>query len=554
MMLFLLVGPLRAVALSSLRSSVEEVIIKNGEFNEGLNHWIVSSPGENNPSLIVDSSGNHYVKATNGENILQYVELNPGATYRFAYYVIGDPNFPAVVEFGTLNHDQGYKPLKEEKHYDTVWKQHEFIFKTPEEKNTYIIRFASSGNGVAYFDNIQAAWIDLEIPSIPTNLRVADVTSDSVSLTWEASTDNIGVAGYRVYRDKQLIQEVQGETYTDSGLEEDREYTYKVSAVDGAGNESQTSDEVIARTSVADDEAPTPPLNLRADNVTTNSVSLTWEASTDNIGVTGYRIYRDKQLIQEVQGETYTDGALEEDREYTYKVSAVDGAGNESQASNEVQVKTEIMDEEPPTVPKNLRATTITKSKVTLIWEASSDNIGVSSYQVYRDHSLISVLSGDQSSYTDTQLSGNTRYYYTIRAADRAGNVSALSKPLLIITKESLPAPPVEEPDKETEPPTDPKFPQKENEGSSIVDTSTGNKTENTETSVGVPTKGQNHQENHLLEQQSSKTDQTSSKEVQEKLPSTGTQVNRRMEISGVGLVATSLLLFYIKTKNKKKQ
>ncbi len=127
-MLLLFIKPFVAVAVST-QGSVEEVIIKNGEFNEGLKDSIVSSPGENNPSLVVDSNGNQYVKATNGENILQYVQLKPNSTYRFAYYVIGDPVFPAIVEFGTLNHDQGYHPLKEEKHYNIAWKQHELFLR-----------------------------------------------------------------------------------------------------------------------------------------------------------------------------------------------------------------------------------------------------------------------------------------------------------------------------------------------------------------------------------------------------------------------------------------
>ena len=114
--------------------------------------------------------------------------------------------------------------------------------------------FASSGNGKAKFDNIQAAWLDLESPSTPQNLLVESVTSDTVSLSWGASTDNIGVAGYRVYRDKQLVQEVQGEQFTDTRLTEDTEYTYEVRAFDAAGNQSEASNEVFARTSVSVDD------------------------------------------------------------------------------------------------------------------------------------------------------------------------------------------------------------------------------------------------------------------------------------------------------------
>ncbi|MBC9705190.1 MAG: fibronectin type III domain-containing protein [Enterococcus sp.] len=552
-MLLLFIKPFVAVAVST-QGSVEEVIIKNGEFNEGLKDWIVSSPGENNPSLVVDSNGNQYVKATNGENILQYVQLKPNSTYRFAYYVIGDPVFPAIVEFGTLNHDQGYHPLKEEKHYNIAWKQHKFIFTTPTDENTYVIRFASSGNGEAKFDNIQAAWLDLESPSIPQNLLVENVTSDTVILSWEASTDNIGVAGYRVYRDKQLVQEVQGEQFTDTGLTEDTEYTYEVRAFDAAGNQSEASNEVFARTSVSvDDEAPTIPLNLKVENVTTDTVSLSWEASTDNIGVAGYRIYRDKQLVQEVQGEQFTDTGLTEDTEYTYEVRAFDAAGNQSEASNRINVRTKgIVDHTPPTTPMNVRATVVTENKVTLLWEASSDESGIRSYQVYRNSILVGSLPGDTLSYTDTNLSEKTKYYFTITACDHAGNVSVATKALLITTKGTTLPPIVEEKPKEEKPsPSVPRPPQKENIGNSTVDAS-GNRMEKEQT--GMINQGENRPVDHSLNLNAEAIQKISkilTKDSVKKLPMTGTQKNALVKMSGVGITVISLCLFYIRKRRK---
>ena len=557
-MLLLFIKPFVAVAVST-QGSVEEVIIKNGEFNEGLKDWIVSSPGENNPSLVVDSNGNQYVKATNGENILQYVQLKPNSTYRFAYYVIGDPVFPAIVEFGTLNHDQGYHSLKEEKHYNIAWKQHEFIFTTPTDENTYVIRFASSGNGEAKFDNIQAAWLDLESPSIPQNLLVESVTSDTVSLSWDASTDNIGVAGYRVYRDKQLVQEVQGEQFTDTGLTEDTEYTYEVRAFDIAGNQSEASNEVFARTSVSvDDEAPTIPLNLKVENVTTDTVSLSWGASTDNIGVAGYRVYRDKQLVQEVQGEQFTDTGLTEDAEYTYEVRAFGAAGNQSEVSNRINVRTKgIVDHKPPTTPMNVRATVVTENKVTLLWEASSDESGIRSYQVYRNSILVGSLPGDTLSYTDTNLSEKTKYYYTITACDHAGNVSVASKALLITTKGTTLPPIVEEKPKEEKPkeekpsPSVPQPPQKENIGNSTVDAS-DNKMEKEQT--GMINQEKNRPVDHSLNltaEAIQKISKILTKDSVKKLPMTGTQKNALVKMSGVGITVISLCLFYIRKRRK---
>ncbi|MBY7125091.1 fibronectin type III domain-containing protein [Bacillus sp. 16GRE42] len=89
-----------------------------------------------------------------------------------------------------------------------------------------------------------------------------------------------------------------------------------------------------------DTEAPTQPQGLSASNVTSNSVELKWNPSTDNVGVKEYQVLRDGQLIQTVQGTTFTDQNLKVNKEYKYAVKAVDAAGNTSIQSNILPVKT----------------------------------------------------------------------------------------------------------------------------------------------------------------------------------------------------------------------
>ncbi|KAA0784560.1 M60 family metallopeptidase [Bacillus sp. BPN334] len=89
-----------------------------------------------------------------------------------------------------------------------------------------------------------------------------------------------------------------------------------------------------------DTEAPTQPQGLSASNVTSNSVELKWNSSTDNVGVKEYQVLRDGQLIQTVQGTTFTDQNLTVNKEYKYAVKAVDAAGNTSIQSNILPVKT----------------------------------------------------------------------------------------------------------------------------------------------------------------------------------------------------------------------
>ncbi|MGA5758033.1 glycosyl hydrolase family 18 protein [Nonomuraea bangladeshensis] len=198
--------------------------------------------------------------------------------------------------------------------------------------------------------NVPALWkvstgggTDTTAPSVPGNLRSTGVTSSSVSLAWNASTDNVAVTGYEVYRGSTLVTTVTGTTYTDTGLTASTAYTYTVRARDAAGNRSAASAAVTATTSNGggtDTTAPSVPGNLRSTGVTSNSVSLAWNASTDNVAVTGYEVYRGSTLVSTVTGTTYTDTGLAASTAYTYTVRARDAAGNRSAASAAVTATT----------------------------------------------------------------------------------------------------------------------------------------------------------------------------------------------------------------------
>lgn len=89
---------------------------------------------------------------------------------------------------------------------------------------------------------------DTSPPSVPSNLTVTGTTSSSASLSWSPSTDNVGVAGYRVYRNGVQVGTTAGTTFTDTGLSPTTQYTYTVAAYDAAGNVSAQSAGVTATT------------------------------------------------------------------------------------------------------------------------------------------------------------------------------------------------------------------------------------------------------------------------------------------------------------------
>jgi chitodextrinase len=190
-------------------------------------------------------------------------------------------------------------------------------------------------------------------PSVPVGLAVQSRTDVSITISWEASTDDVGVAEYDVFRDGKYIGSTRDTVYHDTGLTPDKEYRYSVRAKDAAGNVSRTSSYIVVRT-LLDAVLPDSPRNLRVVSKTATSVSLAWDAATDNIGVTGYIVVREangeKTPLGSVKATEYTDTNLEPETTYLYYVIARDKAGNNSEASNTVEVATE-KDTEKPTTP-----------------------------------------------------------------------------------------------------------------------------------------------------------------------------------------------------------
>jgi chitodextrinase len=183
---------------------------------------------------------------------------------------------------------------------------------------------------------------DTEAPTAPGGFQVTpSVSSTRLDLSWSASTDNVGVTGYKVQRNGAPVATVTGTTWSDtSALAWGTTYQYTVTALDAAGNESVPS--TATGTTIADPgptpppagdtTAPTTPSGFSATpSTTTTNVTLTWNASTDNVGVAGYRLYREGMLVATVTGTTWTDnGNLRRNTRYTWAIEAFDAAGNVS--------------------------------------------------------------------------------------------------------------------------------------------------------------------------------------------------------------------------------
>lgn len=180
----------------------------------------------------------------------------------------------------------------------------------------------------------------------------------------------------------------------------------------------------------ADTTPPSTPGNLAVAATGTTTARLTWTASTDNVGVTGYQVRRGGILLGTVTTLQYNDSGLTPGSTYQYAVTAVDAAGNTSSAATRSWTQP-TADTTPPSAPTNLRATSLTRAKANLAWNAATDNVGVTGYRVYRNGALVATVSGT----TWTDVRQRTASTYHVVAFDAAGNVSGQSNSLSVPRK-----------------------------------------------------------------------------------------------------------------------
>ena len=170
----------------------------------------------------------------------------------------------------------------------------------------------------------------------------------------------------------------------------------------------------------SDTQAPTAPTNVTLSNITLNSINISWSASTDNFGVTGYNIYVDGILEAQTTNTNSTIVALNTNTDYNFTIIARDLINNMSAAAS-ISGKT-LEDTEAPSIPINLSISNETDSSVKVSWTPSTDNNAVHGYEVYVDNSLKETTTN--SFYTVSGLNTSTTYAIEIVAYDIDNNKS----------------------------------------------------------------------------------------------------------------------------------
>lgn len=254
-------------------------------------------------------------------------------------------------------------------------------------------------------------------------------------------TSSIEAEKYRWYRDGELVPDAQtGNQFNQSILRTYNGvtgvYTLKTATLNNC--ESLESDPVYAvwgsLVTIPDAQRPS---NFTGIPMSSSSVALSWSDNSPN--ETGFEIWRRKageiifQFIKLTKEDEiyYIDQGLEANTTYEYKLRAVNqtGRSNHVPSNNTAPgpannlVVTTGGDTTPPTPPQNLQVVTNDIDRITLQWDAATDNNGIKQYRVYYGGNMVATNS-NATTYTIMGLPINTAYAITVRAEDFATNVS----------------------------------------------------------------------------------------------------------------------------------
>ncbi|WP_433530665.1 discoidin domain-containing protein [Micromonospora sp. CA-263727] len=300
--------------------------------------------------------------------------------------------------------------------------------------DVYVAANANDGNQGSYWESVNNAfpqWIQVDLGATVTVDRLVlklpgGWGARTQTLTVQGSTNGstfntlVASAGY-------AFNPTANNTVTITVGSAATRYVRLSITANTAWPAGQLAELEVYGPATGDTQPPSAPTNLAFTEPGSGQIRLTWSASADNVGVTGYDVYANGSLRASVSGATltYTD-TQPASATVSYYVRAKDAAGNVSGNSNTVTRTGSSGDTQAPTAPTNLAFTEPGSGQIRLTWSASTDNVGVTGYDVYANGSLRASVSGATLTYTDTQPASATVSYH-VRAKDAAGNVSANS-------------------------------------------------------------------------------------------------------------------------------
>ncbi|WP_276357742.1 glycosyl hydrolase [Cohnella caldifontis] len=325
-------------------------------------------------------------------------------------------------------------------------------------------KHSSSGGYSVTADRIVVA-SDNEAPTAPSNLLSSSTTDTSVNLSWNSSTDNRGVTGYRIYRGAKFIGETNGSTsYTATALDPSITYDFKVRAIDARGHLSAASNVLSVTTNEPSAGWISEAENAALTGVSTNDSKPefsgtgyvdagSFDGSGDRIEFTvqvpssgpyilkvRYAAGENKTQIVSVNGGTESFVVFPGTDNYFESLNVGDvslNAGNNTITIGKFYgwMDVDRIQLEPDTrAPSGLNSPSVTESAVELAWTAPSDTSSVAGYRIYRGTKLIGSTSGALTSYMVSGLDPSVPYSFTVRAFDQANEETASSNTLIATT------------------------------------------------------------------------------------------------------------------------
>src|SRR5438552_3742989 len=298
----------------------------------------------------------------------------------------------------------------------------------------------------AYDLNVNESGLSNEVSK-----AIADVTPPTVSITAPAAgatvlgtmtvsasaNDNVGIVGVQFKLDSvNLGAEVTAAPYTISWpttTTTNAAHGLTAVARDAAGNTAAS-----AAVSVTVDNTPPVISLVSAFNIASSQATISWatnKASDSQVDYGPTMAYGSSTPLNSslLTAHAVTLTGLLATTTYHYRVKSRDAAGNlATSADFTLTTLIAVPDTTPPSVPTSLSASAVSSSQINLSWTASTDNVGVAGYTIYRGGSQIATTS--LTSYSDTGLSPSTAYTYTVAAYDAAGSVSAQSAAASAVT------------------------------------------------------------------------------------------------------------------------
>ena len=305
-------------------------------------------------------------------------------------------------------------------------------------------------NPLAFYVVGSELFTDVTAPII-SNIATSSVTSSSATVSWttdEPADSQVEYGTTTTYGSLSTLNSSLVTSHSEilSGLASDTLYHYRVKSKDAAGNLTVSQDKIFATNVIPDAIRPAVPGNLTASSTSPTQIDLSWDVSTDNVAVAGYKIFRDGFQIATTTITSYSNTGLASFTTYTYTVSAFDTSGNVSAQSAPVIIASQPPADFTPPVIFNIVASNIATSSAVILWttdEPADSQVEYGATASYGSTTILNALLQTSHAVNLNGLNASAVYHYRIKSKDAVGNIATSTDQTFITTAASDITPPV---------------------------------------------------------------------------------------------------------------